>query len=152
MFAFSFYKVEETNLIFNNKLIYKAPRDQKVNNNNTTPRYFDLNVELSCTVPRRGRSRFGPIFGPINADEAGSGRFKFALEMFNDSNFNVAYDKDDFPIMIDGGQEIFLAASINDIQDVILSVEVCKVTPTRDPDDDEMQHVIIENGYVNTLC
>ena len=50
--------------------------------------------------------------------------------------------------MVNEGQDIFLAVSINDIQDVLLSIEVCKVTPTRDPNDDEMQHVIMENGYV----
>ena len=65
--------------------------------------------------------------------------------MYQDSNFNVAYDSNDFPVMIDEGQDVFLAASVNDVRGVKLSIEVCKVTPTSDPED-EMQHVIMENG------
>ena len=139
-------QVEETTLVFKNKLIYRAPRGQNnININNSTWRYLDLDIDLSCTILRRGNSSLVRLIAPINADEAGTGHLKVSLEMHNDSNFNIAYDSNDFPVMIDEGQDIFLAASLNNIQDVVLSLEVCKVTPTRDPDD-EMRHVIMENG------
>lgn len=139
----------DTNLIFRNRLIYKAPHQNgTISNNNSVPQYFDLNINLACTVPRRGNSSFGPpIFGPIIGDESGYGRLKFSLKMYHNSSFSVAYGNDDFPIMIDEGQMIFLAASVIDVKDVKLWIEVCKVTPSKDPND-PVQHVIIENGYV----
>ena len=141
----------ESDLIFRNRLIYKAPRQNgTISNGNTVPQYFDLNINLACTVPRRGNSSFGPpIFGPIIGDESGYGRLKFSLKMYHNSSFNAAYGSDDFPIMIDEGQMVFLAASVIDVQNVKLSIEVCKVTPSKDPNG-PVQHVIIENGYVES--
>ena len=135
-------------MVFHNKLVYRAPRTRPtITPEVGTSEYYDLNITLTCTVSRKGRSILGEFIGPINAEDAGFGHLTFSLDLYKDSNFAQTYSSDEFPVMIDEGQTVYVAASTLSIADVRLSVESCQVTPTRDRDDFR-KHTIIDNGYV----
>ena len=139
---------DNDNMVFRNQLLYRAPRPTKgPGQQEINIQYYDINSTLTCIVPRRGNSSLGEFIGAINSHIVEFGHLKFSLDMYKDSNFAQTYSSDEFPVMIDEGQTVYVAASTLSITDVRLSIESCRVTPTNNPDD-SMKHMVMENGYV----
>ena len=73
------------------------------------------------------------------------GNFTFNLEFFRDRNFNTPYQAEEYPIDVNLGDDLYLAASVDDTNDLVLFIDTCWATPSANPWDNTT-YQLISNG------
>jgi hypothetical protein len=75
---------------------------------------------------------------------ANFGNFTYLMKMYKTESYNQSYD--DYPVLVLASQRIFFQTEVvAKDADLVLLVENCKVTPSKDRNDKEF-YVIIEKG------
>ena len=101
-------------------------------------------VELECRVKRRHVTETS--FLPSVPRHVAYGNFTFNLEFFRDQNYSTPYQAEEYPIDVNLGDDLYLAASMDDANDLVLFVDSCWGTPSANPWHNATFQ-LIANGY-----
>ena len=81
----------------------------------------------------------------LNYTEVSTGRYKFALDIFKDDDFEEKYADSEYPVDVNLDEELYFGASVPSQDGTLdLSIRSCVATPSASYNDE--QWTIIENG------
>ena len=100
-------------------------------------------VELECRVKRRHVTKTS--FVPNVRRHVAYGNFTFNFELFRDDNYSTIYQAEEYPIDVNLGDDLYLAASVDDTNDLVLFIDTCWATPSANPWDNTT-YQLISNG------
>ncbi|XP_033110879.1 uncharacterized protein LOC117111941 [Anneissia japonica] len=128
---------------YSNAVSYK-----EVGNSTVISRETQHVLPVKCKLRNSGRSsiNFDPQEVQLLGDDVeGSGNFSFTLDMYRESNFSIPYGNNDYPVVVDIGQTIYMGAHVTSYTgDIKLYIDYCVATPSSD-ENASPKYDLIEN-------
>ncbi len=136
--------------MYSNKVVYNAARSPE---HPAISRTFTFEIPVTCHILDRGLGSLG--MNPRSHYNASLhsnktlGEAEFNLQMYHDSQFNNTYKPEDFPVVVNVAETLYLEATVSSIRNVTVAVDLCVATPTKLPEKDS-NYTFIEDGL--DLC
>ncbi|XP_033115823.1 ZP domain-containing protein-like [Anneissia japonica] len=116
---------------YSNSVILKRKGESDI-----TSREHQLVIPVKCNLKNSGESsiNFDTQEVSLIGDAVESdGNFSFALDMYQEGNFTLPYGDNDYPVVVDIGQTIYLGAHVTSYtEDVKLYIDSCVATTSSD--------------------
>ncbi|XP_033110876.1 deleted in malignant brain tumors 1 protein-like isoform X2 [Anneissia japonica] len=129
---------------YSNAVYYK-----EVGNSTIISRETQHVLPVKCKLKNSGRSsiNFDPQEVQLLGDDVeGSGNFSFTLDMYRESNFSTPYGNNDYPVVVDIAQTIYMGAHVTSYTgDIKLYIDYCVATPSSD-ENASPKYDLIENS------
>ncbi|XP_072020766.1 uncharacterized protein [Amphiura filiformis] len=124
-------------ILYSNKVVYNAPISLK---HPAISRTFTFEIPVTCQIFDRGLGSLG--MNPkshYNVTLHGNktlGEASFNLQMYHGKQFNDSYKQEEFPVVVNVAETLYLEASVSSIRNVTVAVDLCVATPTKTPEKD----------------